>query len=115
MNRPGTQSKEVPLSKIARRKFIKLSAGAAAGYLVCPASQAQAQDLPQLTVDDPVAAALKYTHDASTVDPAARTQPAADQLCLNCAQLQGDEGDEWRPCASARRILSPTVGPNKST
>ena len=99
MNRPGTQSKEVPLSKIARRKFIKLSAGAAAGYLVCPASQAQAQDLPQLTADDPVAAALKYTHDASTVDPAARTQPAADQLCLNCAQLQGDEGDEWRPSA----------------
>ena len=99
MNRPVTQSKEITLSNIARRKFIKLSAGAAAGCLVCPGSQALAQDLPQLTADDPVAAALKYTHDASTVDPAARTQPAADQLCLNCAQLQGDEGDEWRPCA----------------
>jgi hypothetical protein len=85
------------VSKIARRKFIKLSAGAAAGCLVYPASQAQ--ELPQITADDPVAAALKYTHDASTVDPAARTQPAADQTCLNCAQLQGDEGDEWRPCA----------------
>jgi hypothetical protein len=99
MNRPLTESKEVPLSKIARRKFIKLSAGAAAGYLVCPASQALAQELPKITEDDPVAAALKYTHDASTVDPAARTQPAADQNCLNCAQLQGNEGDEWRPCA----------------
>ena len=99
MNRPVPQSKEVPLSTIARRKFIKLSAGAAAGYLVYPGSPAQAQDLPQITEDDPVAAALKYTHDASTVDPAARTQPAAEQTCLNCAQLQGDEGDEWRPCA----------------
>ena len=87
------------MSNIARRKFLQLSAGAAAGCLVCPGSPAQAQDLPQITEDDPVAAALKYTHDASSVDPAARTQPAAEQNCLNCAQLQGDEGDEWRPCA----------------
>ena len=87
------------MSKIARRKFIQSAAGAAAGYLVCSGSQAQAQDLPKITADDPVAAALKYTHDANTVDPAARTQPAAEQNCTNCAQLQGEEGDEWRPCA----------------
>ena len=87
------------MSKFARRHFIKLSAGAAAGCFVHPGSAAQAQDLPQITEDDPVAAALKYTHDASTVDPALRTQPAEVQNCLNCAQLQGDEGDEWRPCA----------------
>jgi hypothetical protein len=99
MNWPVTQSKEVPLSNIARRKFIQLSAGAAAGCLVSPGSQPQAQDLPRLTEDDPVGAALKYTHDASTVDPASRTQAAAEQDCANCAQLQGEEGDEWRPCA----------------
>ena len=87
------------MSKIARRQFMKLSAGAAAGCLINPASEAQAQDLPQITADDPVAVALKYTHDASTVDPALRTQPAAEQNCANCAQLQGNEGDEWRPCA----------------
>jgi hypothetical protein len=91
--------KEIPLSKIARRRFIQLSAGAAAGCLVHPGSGAQAQDLPRLTEDDPVGAALKYTDDASSVDPAARTQPAAEQNCANCAQLQGEEGDEWRPCA----------------
>ncbi len=85
------------MSKIARRKFIQGAAGAAAGYLV--GSQAQAQELPQITEDDPVAAALKYTHDASTVDSALRIQPAAEQSCINCAQLQGEEGDEWRPCA----------------
>ena len=84
--------------KIARRQFMKLSAGAAAGYLVHTGSEAKAQELPQLTVDDPLAGAFKYTHDASTVDSATRTQPAADQSCLNCAQLQGNEGDEWRPC-----------------
>ena len=87
------------MSKIARRRFMQLSAGAAAGLLVHPGSEAQAQDLPRITEDDPVAAALKYTHDASAVDPASRSQPAAEQSCVNCAQLQGEEGDEWRPCA----------------
>ena len=87
------------MSNIPRRKFIQLSAGAAAGCLVCPGSQGLAQDLPRLTEDDPVAMALKYTSDSSTVDPALRTQPQAEQHCANCAQLQGNEGDEWRPCA----------------
>ncbi len=86
------------MSKIARRKFIQLSAVAAAGCFVRPDREAQAQDLPRLTEDDPVAMALKYTHDASTVDPASRVQPAAEQSCANCAQLVGNEGDEWRPC-----------------
>ena len=85
--------------KIARRQFMKLSAGAAAGYLVHSGSEAQAQDLPHITEDDPLAVGLKYTHDASAVDPATRTQPAAEQSCMNCVQLQGTEGDEWRPCA----------------
>ena len=87
------------MTKIARRRFMQLTAGAAAGCLVYPASEAQADDLPKITADDPVGMALKYTHDASSVDPALRTQPAADQSCANCAQLQGNEGDEWRPCA----------------
>ena len=87
------------MNKIARRQFIQLSAGAAAACLVHPGSEAQAEDLPKITDDDPVGVALKYTHDASSVDPALRTQPAAEQNCANCAQLQGNEGDEWRPCA----------------
>ena len=86
------------MSKIARRKFIRLSAVAAAGCFVRPGSEAQAQDLPQLTEDDPMAVALKYTHDASSVDAASRPQPAAEQSCANCAQLLGNEGDAWRPC-----------------
>ncbi len=85
--------------KIARRQFMKLSAGAAAGYLVHSGSEAQAQDVPHITEDDPLAVGLKYTHDASSVDPATRSQAAAEQNCMNCAQLQGNDGDEWRPCA----------------
>jgi len=86
------------LSKIARRKFIQLSAVAVAGALASPGRRAYAQDLPQLSEDDAMAAAMKYTHDAGTVDPATRANPAADQTCDNCALIQGNEGDEWRPC-----------------
>ena len=87
-----------PLSKIARRKFIQLSAVAAAGYLVNPGREAVAQDLPHLTADDAMAGAMKYTDDASTVDAGSRTNPAADQTCANCALIQGNDGDAWRPC-----------------
>jgi len=86
------------LSKIARRKFIQLSAVAAAGVLVQPGREAQAEDMPQLSEDDPMASGMKYTHDASTVDPASRANPAADQTCANCALIQGEDGAAWRPC-----------------
>ena len=86
------------MSKIQRRTFMQLSAVAAAGYLVQPGREARADDLPHLSADDPMAAAMKYTEDASTVDAASRTNPAADQTCVNCALLQGNDGDAWRPC-----------------
>ncbi len=86
------------MSKIARRKFIQLSAVAAAGVLVQPGREAQAEDMPELSEDDPMASGMKYTHDASTVDPASRANPAADQTCANCALIQGEDGAAWRPC-----------------
>jgi hypothetical protein len=86
------------LSKIARRQFIQLSAVAAAGCFVRPGNPAEAQDLEQIAEDDPVAQSLKYTHDASSVDASARPNPAEDQTCSNCALLQGEEGEQWRPC-----------------
>lgn len=90
--------KETTLSKIARRKFLQLSAVAAAGYFVQPGREVRASDLPHLAEDDPMAVAMKYTHDASTVDPASRNNPAVDQTCANCALIQGNDGDTWRPC-----------------
>jgi hypothetical protein len=93
-----TNFKEIPLSKIARRKFMQLSAAAAAGCFVQAGREVHAGDLPHLSADDPMAAAMKYTDDASTVDPSARNNPAADQSCANCALVQGNDGDAWRPC-----------------
>jgi len=86
------------LNKIARRKFIQLSAVAAAGYLAVPSREALADDLPHLSPDDPMASAMHYTDDSSTVDPSMHTNPAPNQHCASCALIQGNDGDEWRPC-----------------
>ncbi len=86
------------MSKIARRQFLQLSAVAAAAAVVVPGREANAADLPQLSEDDPMAQAMKYTHDASTVDPATRNNPAEVQNCANCALIQGEDGADWRPC-----------------
>ena len=90
--------KEIPLSTIPRRKFIQLSAVAAAGYLAQSTREARADDMPHVSEDDPMAMAMKYTNDASSVDAATRTNPAADQSCANCALVQGADGEAWRPC-----------------
>ena len=86
------------MSTIPRRKFIQLSAVAAVGCLAQPGRDARAADLPHVSEDDPMAQAMKYTHDASTVAAGARTNPAADQSCANCALVQGADGEAWRPC-----------------
>jgi hypothetical protein len=90
------QDEEKPVSKIARRQFIQLTAVAAAGCFVRPGVPA-AQEMTRLDPEDPQAKALSYTHDASTVDAAARPQPAEDQRCANCALVMAEEG-EWRGC-----------------
>ena len=56
--------------------------------------------MPQLAEDDPMAKAMKYTHDASTVYPATRNNPAPEQNCANCALVQANDGDAWRPSSS---------------
>jgi len=63
-----------------------------------PGSDAVAQEMPRLEPSDPVAQSMRYTHDASTVDPSSRPNPAENQLCSNCALIQGEEGEQWRPC-----------------
>ena len=86
------------MKTIARRQFIQLSAVAATGAVLAPSRDARASDLPHLGEDDPMAQAMKYTHDASTVDASAKTNAAENQHCANCALIQGDDGAEWRPC-----------------
>jgi hypothetical protein len=86
------------VSNIARRKFLQVSAVAVAGCIAFPGREARAGELPHLSEDDPMAVGLKYTHDASTVDPAARARTDAEQNCANCQFIQGEDGAAWRPC-----------------
>ena len=82
-----------------RRKFLQHAVAALPVGAVLMHQDVFAQDLPQLTEDDPAAAALLYVHDVSNVDTsnplAARFE--AGQNCANCAQVQGEEA-EGRPC-----------------
>ena len=60
--------------------------------------QAQAQTLPQLSVDDPQAKALGYVADATKVDPKVRPTYKPGQDCASCLQLQGKSNEAFRPC-----------------
>lgn len=62
------------------------------------ANLAWAQDLPVLSLDDPMAKALGYVEDTSTVDAAKYPKHAADQKCSNCQFIQGEDGADVRPC-----------------
>lgn len=87
-------------SKLSRRKFLSHAVVAVPVTAITLRQTAQAQDLPQVALDDPTAQALLYVHDAANVDTsnplAARFEEG--QNCANCVQIQGEEGAEWRPC-----------------
>ncbi|MGR5145678.1 high-potential iron-sulfur protein [Photobacterium alginatilyticum] len=74
-----------------RRRFLKFTLAGVIGVtlggknLIRPA---QASDLPHLDENDAQASALKYIHKS----------PYEDRNCANCVLLQGEAGDEWRPC-----------------
>ena len=81
---------------LSRRRFLLgLAVAGPAGSLVV-SKGALAEDLPKLALDDPLAVGLQYVEDATT-----STAPnyQAGQTCDNCVQIQGNDGDAYRPCA----------------
>lgn len=93
-------------SELTRRRFlaqVALAVPAGAALLdVTVSNTAFAEGtLPKLELTDPSAKALLYVEDTTKVDKAnpmaARHTP--DQKCSNCSQIQGKEGDAFRPCA----------------
>jgi hypothetical protein len=83
-----------------RRTVLK---NALAGLAALPAvglvERAVAQaSTPHLDEKEPLAVAMNYVHDAKKVDANKVPQYKKGQHCANCVQLQGKEGDEWRPC-----------------
>jgi hypothetical protein len=87
-------------SRFDRRTLLK---GAITSLAVLPAAglirEAAAQaNLPHLDEKDSLAVAMGYVHDAKKVDPNKVPQYKPGSDCANCLQLQGKEGDKWRPC-----------------
>ena len=81
---------------LSRRRFLLgLAVAGPAGTLVV-SKGVLAQDLPLISPTDPLAIGLQYVYDAlSSNSPTYQ----AGQNCDNCLQIQGNEGDAFRPCA----------------
>jgi len=85
-------------SNYTRRKFLRDVAVSVPAGAVVLNGVAQADGAPKLATDDPTAMALGYTEDASTVDTAKYPMFKPGSDCANCMQIQGNEGDAFRPC-----------------
>lgn len=85
------------LKLLTRRSFVQ-SAGAAAafGATGLAVGRADAEQLPKVDENGPMAKALNYVHDAKTVDAAKR---ASDRYCYNCALYAGGSDDDWAECS----------------
>ena len=79
----------------ALKQFVLLCG--AAGALPVNRS-AQAADTPHLAPTEPTAQALGYHEDAKSVDAKQFPTYQPGQVCSTCLQLQGKEGDAYRPC-----------------
>jgi hypothetical protein len=55
--------------------------------------------LPKLDEKDPIAVALGYVADAARVDAKKNPTFKAGQICGNCLQVKGKDGEAYRPCA----------------
>lgn len=85
---------------MTRRGFVGAAAVAVPVAAIFASRDVAAQaNLPKLDLNDPVAKALMYTHDATKVDKAKAPNFKAGQDCANCIQLQAGTGD-WRQCTA---------------
>jgi hypothetical protein len=85
--------------KYSRRAFLRTAAiSLPAGAFLMKSAAVRAEDLPRLAIDDPTAMALGYVEDASAVDAAKYPMFKPGSNCANCMQIQGAEGDAYRPC-----------------
>jgi hypothetical protein len=87
------------VTDLTRRSVLKKLALAAGTAAVLPAIHARAADLPHLDVKDPAAVALGYVEKAEQADAKKFPSYEKGSSCANCAQLQGNEGAAYRPCA----------------
>jgi hypothetical protein len=88
---------------INRRNFLKMGIKAGGGALALTAIPIQLMAAEEVTEGEPLAQAMGYRADATTVDtakfPKRAGEAGANQFCHNCALFAGKDGDETAPCS----------------
>jgi hypothetical protein len=85
-------------ARFDRRALLKSALVALPAAVLVRDAAAQASP-PHMDENESLAKAMGYVHDASKVDADRVPQYKAGSTCANCVQLQGKDGDEWRPCS----------------
>ena len=89
--------------RINRRNFLKLGMQAGGGALALSAIPIELVAQEEVSESEPLAQAMGYKVDASTVDTAKFPKRAGDagasQYCRNCALYAGTADDETAPCS----------------
>jgi hypothetical protein len=88
---------------INRRKFLKLGMAAGGSALALGAIPINLVADDEVSEDEPLAQAMGYVKDATTVDTAKFPKRAGDagakQFCNNCALYAGQPDAETAPCS----------------
>ena len=88
---------------INRRNFLKMGIKAGGGALALSAIPVQLVAAEEVSEGEPLAQAMGYRSDASTVDtakfPKRAGEAGAKQFCHNCALFAGKEGDAMAACS----------------
>ncbi len=88
---------------INRRNFLKLGVTAGGSALALSAIPINLVAGDEVSEDEPLAQAMGYVMDASTVDTAKFPKRAGDagakQFCNNCALYSGEADAETAPCS----------------
>jgi hypothetical protein len=88
---------------INRRNFLKMGLKAGGGALALSAIPIQLVAAEEVSESEPLAQAMGYRADASTVDtakfPKRAGEAGANQFCHNCALFAGKDSDETAPCS----------------
>lgn len=81
-----------------RRAVLSAMLGLVTALVGARRAEAQKAALPHLDEKDKLAISLGYVADAKKVDIKKNPMYKATQTCANCFQVQGKDGEAWRPC-----------------